>query len=159
MAVKSISSLMRHLKELYDKSNDKSSWRALQGMNRGYYDTFIAGENDLWQIKSEEVNPGEYVAVGSRISSFDEDLDKIMKSGSPVPFGMVTPMNRELSIVMAGVQVYSSDSSNLLCKEHLSSKQSALELRLKNQVDRMMDDPVFRKKYREQKDRVERAYR
>jgi hypothetical protein len=56
------------------------------------------------------------------------------------------------------MQTYSSDSSNLLCKEHLSGKQAELEQKLNSQVDRMMEDPSFRKKYREHKDRLQRAY-
>lgn len=158
MAIQSISSLMGSLKKKYDKSKDKSEWRVLQGMNREYYDTFITGDNNLWQIKSEEVGNGESVAVGKRISRTDDDIEKIMKNGSPVPFGTVTPQTQKVSIIMAGVQMYSSDSSNLLRKEYLSGNQAALEQRLKNQVEKMKDDPGFRKKYNEQKDRTRRAY-
>jgi len=88
----------------------------------------------------------------------DEDLEKIMKQGSPVPFGNVTPQRNKPSIVMAGIQTYSSDSSNLLCREFLSSKQAELEQKLKGQVEKMKDDPAFRKKYNEHKDRLRRAY-
>jgi hypothetical protein len=158
MAIKSIGTLMGNLKELYDKSKEKSGWRVLHGMNREYHDTFIAGDNNLWQIKSEEVKPGEFVAVGMKVSSFDDELTKIMKNGSPVPFGTVTPRDRNISIIMAGIQTYSSDSSNLLCREHLSGKQAELEQELKQQVNRMMDDPAFRRKYIEHKDRLGRAY-
>jgi len=158
MAIESVSSLMGKLKESYDKSKDRSGWKILQGMNREYYDTFISGDNNLWQIKSEEVSSGELVAVGAKISHSDEDIEKIMKTGSPVPFGTLTPQKRKLSIIMAGVQTYSSDSSNLLCREYISSNQAALEQKLKAQVNRMMDDPPFRKKYNEHKDRLRRAY-
>ncbi len=158
MAIRSVSDLMGNLKKTYDKSKDKPGWRVLSGMNREYHDTFIAGDNNLWQIKSEEVKPGEFVAVGTRVSRHDEELEKIMKNGSPVPFGTMTPMDRKISIIMAGVQTYSSDSSNLLCREHLSGKQDALEQKLKQQVNKMMDDPGFRKKYNEHKDRLGRAY-
>ncbi len=158
MAIRSVSDLMGNLKKTYDKSKDKSGWRVLSGMNREYHDTFIAGDNNLWQIKSEEVKAGESVAVGMRVSRHDEELEKIMKNGSPVPFGTMTPMDRKISIIMAGVQTYSSDSSNLLCREHLSGKQAALEQKLKQQVNKMMDDPGFRKKYNEHKDRLGRAY-
>ncbi len=158
MAIKSISNLMGDLKESYDKSRDKTRWRVLQGMDREYYDTFITGNNNLWQIKSEEVGSGEFMAVGTKVARSDEELEKIVKTGSPVPFGTVTPMNKKLSIVMAGMQIYSSESSNLLCKEYLSNKQASLEQKLKSQVDRMMDEPAFRKKYSEHKDRIRRAY-
>lgn len=158
MAVQSISTLVGDLKEKYDKSKNKSSWRVLQGMDRDYYNTFIAGDKNLWQIKSEEVTTGEMFAVGMRISRMDEDLEKIMKQGSPVPFGNVTPQRNKPSIVMAGIQTYSSDSSSLLCREFLSSKQAELEHKLKGQVEKMKDDPAFRKKYVEHKDRVRRAY-
>jgi hypothetical protein len=127
-------------------------------MNREYYNTFIAGDNNLWQIKSEEVASGELIAVGMRIARMDEELEKIMKKGSPVPFGTITPQPEKPSIIIAGVQTYSSDSSDLICREYLSNKQAALEQKLKGQVDKMMDDPAFRKKYREHKDRVGRAY-
>jgi hypothetical protein len=158
MAVQSISTLMGQLKKSYDKSKDKAGWRVLQGMNGAYYDTFIAGNNNLWQIKSEEVAGSEFVAVGEKVSRSDDDLVKIMKAGSPVPFGSITPIRRQQSIIMAGMQTYSSDSSELLRREYLSGKQAALEQKLKSQVDKMMDDPAFRKKYSEHKDRVRRAY-
>ncbi len=158
MAIKNISDLMGTLKGRYEKSKNKSGWRVLAGMNREYHDTFIAGDNNLWQIKSEEVKPGELVAVGTKVSRYDEELEKIMKTGSPVPFGTMTPVDRKISIIMAGVQNYSSDSSNLLCREYLSSTQEVLEQKLKQQVSKMMDDPAFRKKYIEHKDRLRRAY-
>jgi hypothetical protein len=158
MTIKSVSAIVASLKESYDKSKDKSSWRVLQGMDRDFYNTFIAGDNNLWQVKSEEVTTGEMVAVGMRIARMDEELEKIMKQGSPVPFGNVTPQRNKPSIVMAGIQTYSSDSSNLLCREFLSGKQAALEQKLKGQVEKMKDDPVFRKKYNEHKDRMRRAY-
>lgn len=158
MAIKSISALMGKLKESYDKSKDKSGWRVLAGMNREYHDTFIAGDNNLWQIKSEEVKPGEFVAAGMKASRSDEDLLKIMKTGSPVPFGTMTPHTRNISIIMAGVETYSSDSSRLLCREYLSGKQAALEQKLRQQVETMKDDPGFRRKYNEHKDRLRRAY-
>ncbi|MDL5502917.1 MAG: hypothetical protein QSU88_06845, partial [Candidatus Methanoperedens sp.] len=87
MAIKSVSSLMGNIKGTYDKSKNKSEWRVLSGINREYNDTFIAGDKKLWQVKSEEVSPGESIAVGMKVSKFDEDLEKIMKNGSPVPFG------------------------------------------------------------------------
>lgn len=158
MAIKSVSVLVGDLKEKYDKSKDRSSWRVLQGMDRDHYNTFIAGDRNLWQIRSEEVTAGEMVAVGMRIARMDEELEKIMKQGSPVPFGNVTPQRNRPSIVMAGIQTYSSDSSNLLCREFLSSKQAELEQKLKGQVEKMKDDPAFRKKYNEHKDRLRRAY-
>jgi len=158
MAIKSVSALVGDLKEKYDKSKDRSSWRVLQGMDRDHYNTFIAGDRNLWQIRSEEVTAGEMVAVGMRIARMDEELEKIMRQGSPVPFGNVTPQRNKPSIVMAGIQTYSSDSSSLLCREFLSSKQAELEQKLKGQVEKMKDDPAFRKKYNEHKDRLRRAY-
>lgn len=158
MAIKCVSFLMGKMKESYDKSKNKSGWRVLSGMNHEYNDTFIAGDKNLWQIKSEEVKPGEFVAVGMKVSQFDEDLEKIMKNGSTVPFGTVIPIDKKISVIMAGMQTFSSDSSNLLCKEYLSSKQVALEHKLKLQVDLMMDDPSFKRKYIEHKDRLNRAY-
>lgn len=158
MNVGSVSSVMENLKDDYDKSKNKKSWRVLQGMNKDYYDTFIAGDRQLWQIKSEEVGPGENIAVGARISSFDEELEKIMRQGSPVPFGTVTPVRNRFTVIMSGVQNFSSESSNMLCKEMLSSKQAALEQELQGQVERMKDDTAFRRKYLEHKDRLKRAY-
>jgi len=158
MTVVNISSLMGKLKESYDKSKNKSSWRVLQGFNREYHDTFIGGDNKLWQIKSEEVRPGEFVAVGMKVSKFDDDILKIMKTGSPIPFGSVTPVDKKISVIMAGVQMYSSDSSNLLSKELLSNKQAELEEKLQDQVNSMKENPIFRRKYNEHKDRLRRAY-
>lgn len=158
MAVRSISGMMKAIKQDYDKSKNKSQWCVLSGMNKEYHDTFISGDTKLWQIKSEEVKPGEFMAVGMKVSCFDEDLEKIMKNGSPMPFGTVTPIDKKVSVIMAGMQKYSSDSTNILCREHLSTKQAALEQKLRQQVDLMMEDSIFRKKYKEHKDRLRRAY-
>ena len=158
MKVESVSSVMENLKDSYGKSKNKKSWRILQGMNKDYYDTFIAGDKNLWQIKSEEVGAGQNVAVGAKISSFDEELEKIMKRGSPIPFGMVTPIRDRFSIIMSGVQNFSSESSNMLCKEMLSSKQASLESELQGQIESMKEDTAFRRKYLEHKDRLRRAY-
>ncbi|HEY9246149.1 MAG TPA: hypothetical protein VIO11_04805 [Candidatus Methanoperedens sp.] len=158
MAVKRISTLMGELKDAYDKSKDRSTWRILQGTNCGYYDVFVAGDGNLWQIKSEEYGPGEMLAVGTRVSRSDEDIEKIIRTGSPVPFGTVTPIKNKLSIIMAGMQVYSSESTSLLCREYISGKQESLKQKLRAQLDKMMDDPAFRKKYNEHKERVTRAF-
>lgn len=158
MAIKSVSSVMGKVKESYDKSKNKSGWHVLSGINREYHDTFISGDKKLWQIKSEEVKPGEFVAVGMKVSKFDEDLEKIMTNGSPVPFGTVTPIDRKISVIMAGMQNFSSESSNLLCREYISGKQAQLELKLRQQVDIMTEDATFRRKYAEHKDRLTRAY-
>lgn len=157
MAVKNISALMLDMKASYDKSREKSKWRVLAGMNKEHHDIFIAGNNNLWQVKSEEVKPGEFVAVGMRVSRSDEELEKIMENGSPVPFGTVTP-HKNISIIMAGVQRYSSESSSLLCREHLSGKQALLEQKLNEQVEKMMEDPAFSKKYKEHRDRLRMPY-
>jgi hypothetical protein len=45
-----------------------------------------------------------------------------------------------------------------MCRELLSSKQAALTQKLKDQVDKMKDEPGFRKKYNEHRDRFRRAY-
>ena len=159
MKVENVSSVMEGLKKDYSKSKNKKNWRVLQGRNKDYYDMFIAGDKNLWQIKSEEVSPGENIAVGAKISSFDEELDKIMRQGSPIPFGMVTPIRDRFSIIMSGVQNFSSESSNMLCKELLSSKQATLEQELQGKVESMKEDSKsFRRKYLEHKDRLGRAY-
>ncbi|VVB91301.1 Uncharacterised protein [uncultured archaeon] len=158
MAIKSVSVLVSDLKKSYDRSKNKPGWHVLQGMDRDHYNTFISGDKNLWQVRSEEVAAGEMVAVGMRIARMDEELEKILKQGSPVPFGNVTPQQNKPSIIMAGIQTYSSDSSSLLCREFLSGKQAALEQKLKDQVNKMKDDPAFRKKYNEHKERMRRAY-
>src|SRR3972149_6494913 len=147
MAVKNISTLVGDLKEKYDKSKDKSSWRVLQGMDRDHYNTFVAGDKNLWQIRSEEVMAGEMVAVGLRISRMDEELEKIMKQGSPVPFGNVTPQRNKPSIVMAGVQTYSSDSSSLLSREFVARKQADLNVAVDCPREKHKLEPAFRRKY------------
>ncbi len=80
-----------------------------------------------------------------------------MKKGLVIYENLLTD-DQWISIIMAGMQTYSSDSSNLLCREYLSGKQAALEQKLKQQVEIMMDDPVFRRKYIAHKDRLGRAY-
>jgi hypothetical protein len=67
MAIKSISTLMGDLKESYDKSKDRSSWKVLQGMNREYYDTFVAGDNKIVANKIRRSRDGRDGSCGQEI--------------------------------------------------------------------------------------------
>lgn len=156
--IKDIRGLMREMKERYDRSESKETWRVLQGMGGNRYDTFVLGDGVLWQIKAEEVAPNEMLAVGTKITRFDEEVEKIMGVGSPVPFGTITPQGGGLSIIMAGIQMFSSDSASQLVKNYLSSKQEALESKLRQQIESLGMDKPFLRRYREHRERLLRPY-
>jgi len=89
----------------------------------------------------------------------DEDIRKLFRHGAPVPFGLVSPqVKNNLAIIMAGIQLYSSDSAYKLCNEYISDKQAELDERLDREIERMKSNPLLRHRYREQKERERLLY-
>ncbi|MCS4542069.1 MAG: hypothetical protein HY929_07100 [Euryarchaeota archaeon] len=160
MDIKPTNEIMRELLRLYRKSKSKESWQVITGRNpKGRYDTFISADDKLWQLETEPIGSMEFIGVGSEITNVDEDIRKIMRTGSPVPFGIISPQRGKFSIIMAGIEQYSSDSVHLLRKEYFSEEQIKLEEKLNQELKRLVNrNPSFARKYKEQKEHESKSY-
>ena len=132
--IKSSAEILEILKRRWDRSKDedRSEWRVLSGRNpRGRYDLFISSPERVWQLKIEQTGNNEAIGFGLDVGKPDEDIKKLFRNGAPVPFGLVSPQaKKNLAIIMAGIQLYSSDSAYKLCNEYVSDKQAELDERL-----------------------------
>ncbi|MCD6210728.1 MAG: hypothetical protein OCU20_01615 [Methanophagales archaeon] len=160
--IKSSAEIAEILKRRWDKSKDedRNEWRVLSGRNpRGRYDLFISTPERVWQLKIEQTGNNEAIGFGLDVGKPDEDIKKLFGHGAPVPFGLVSPqVKNNLAIVMAGIQLYSSDSAYKLCNEYVSNKQAELDERLDREIERMKSNPLLRHRYREQKERERMSY-
>lgn len=159
MRTKPAKDLMKEMKKRYDKN--PKEWRVLTGLDsKNRYDTFISsGDKRLWQMKAEQVGQNEIVGVGMKVAKMDEEIEKIMKAGATVPFGIISPQSKDLAIIMAGIQQYSSSSTNQLNREHVSSKQAKLQSDLEKEIESMINrDPLMSKKYKAYKDLLNKSY-
>lgn len=160
MGIASSAEITRALKEQWDRSKQKTDWRVLSGRDhRGRYDMFISNPEQLWQLKFEHTSRTEAVGFGMAVGKLDEEIERLMRAGSPVPFGLISPQQADLAIIMAGVQQYSSDSTHTLCHEYISQAQAKLDEHLDRELERLKAEPQFRRRYREQKEREESPYR
>jgi len=154
--IKSSAEILEILKRRWDRSKegDRHEWRVLSGRNpRGRYDLFISSPERVWQLKIEQTGNNEAIGFGLDVGKPDEDIKKLFRHGAPVPFGLVSPqVNKNLAIIMAGIQLYSSDSAYKLCNEYVSDKQAELDERLDREIERMKSDPLLRRRYREHKE-------
>ncbi len=159
MPAKSIDEIMAELKRHYDKSQHKELWRVLTGRNPDdTYDTFITTDKNLWQIKSEFIGPGQAVGVGSNVRRIDDEIRKVVEQGTPTPFGMLVPQTPEIAIILMGIQKYSSDSVSKLTRHHVPDKQLELKEKLNEEIERLKQNPQFRKEYEMYKERTKRPY-
>jgi len=160
--IKSSAEIVEILKRKWDKSKDedRNEWRVLSGRNpRGRYDLFISTPERVWQLKIEQTGNNEAIGFGLDVGKPDEDIKKLFRHGAPVPFGLVSPqVKNNLAIIMAGIQLYSSDSAYKLCNEYISDKQAELDERLDREIERMKSNPLLRHRYREQKERERLLY-
>ncbi|UCE45575.1 MAG: hypothetical protein JSU93_01425 [Methanobacteriota archaeon] len=145
-----IEELMRYLKRRYDATERKSEWRALTGRDHvsGVYDTFVFSGDAVHQIKAVEVAPQRMIAVGGEVGSGSPDLAEIVRKGSPVPIGVVSHAPDASSIIMFGMQQYSSDVAYTLRSEYFQSKQDRLDSDLQRRLDIVLKRPEFRTAYR-----------
>jgi len=152
--------LLKKIHDEYEKSNEKQQWRVLAGMDhKNRMDTFVFGDKNLWQVKSEMIGKNETISVGIKVEHSDDDLRKYQKHGAPIPFGMASPQPNNGAIILSGVQQYSSDATYKLCRDHISNSQSKLNDKLNGELNTLLDsNEIFRRKYRQFKDEQNRSY-
>lgn len=145
-----IDEFMFYLKGRYDLSERKQDWRALTGRNhlKAEYDTFIFTDEKVFQIKAKEVAPKKMAAVASEVGGPSPDLLDVIRGGSPVPLNVIARSLSAQSVIMFGMQQYSSDISDMLRREYYSSKQDQLERDMRRGLDVLLQRPEYRRAYR-----------
>ncbi|HEX7391883.1 MAG TPA: hypothetical protein VF374_02905 [Thermoplasmata archaeon] len=150
MEFSGIDEFMLYLKAQFDKSERRQDWRALTGRNHvsSDYDTFIFTDEKVFQIKAKEVAPKRMAAVAREVGGPSPDLLELIAGGSPVPLNVMTRSPSAYSVIMFGVQQYSSDISDLLRREYYGSRQDQLDLELDRSVKVLLDRPDVMRAYR-----------
>lgn len=145
-----IDEFMRYLKVKFDESERKQDWRALTGRNHvhGENDTFIFTDTRVYQIKSVEIAPHRMAAVGHEVGGPSPDMLELVRGGAPIPLNVVSKAPDAYSVVMFGMQQYSSEVADLFRNEYYSSRQDEIQNALKHQVDLLLQRPEYRASYR-----------
>lgn len=146
MELLGIDDFMRYLKAKFDESERKQDWRALTGRDhaRSQYDTFIFTDKKVFQIKAAEVAPQRMAAVACEVGGPSPDLLEMTKTASQVPLNVTARSPDMYSIIMFGMQQYSSDIADQFRREYYSSRQDLLERELDRRVKVFMERPEFR---------------
>src|SRR4030065_597378 len=141
-----IDDFMMYLKGRFDLSSRKQDWRALTGRNHvdSTYDTFIFTDQKVFQIKSLEVAPQKMAAVANEVGGPSPDLLEVIKGGSPTPLNVISRSPSAYSVIMFGMQQYSSDISDRLRREYYSSKPDQLERDMQRGLDVLLQRPEYR---------------
>lgn len=152
-----IDEFMVYLKGRFDLSERKQDWRALTGRNHvdSTYDTFIFTDQKVYQIKSLEVAPQKMTAVANEVGGPSPDLLDVIKGGSPIPLNVISRSPSAYSVIMFGMQQYSSDISDQLRREYYSSRQDQLDRDLDRNTKVLLERPEYRAAYRSLKEREE----
>jgi len=157
MEFQGIDELMRYLKVKFDESERKQDWRALTGRNhvQGQNDTFIFSDKKVFQIKSVEIASQKMAAVGCEVGGPSPDMLELVRGGAPIPLNVVSRSPDAYSVIMFGMQQYSSDVTDLFRNEYYSAKQDELNNRLKHSLDTLLERPEYKASYRKIKESQE----
>jgi hypothetical protein len=149
-----IDEFMLYLKGRYDLSERKQDWRALTGRNHidSTFDTFIFSDEKVYQIKAVEVAPKEMAAVAREVGGPSPDLLELVRGGAPIPLNVVSHRPSAHTVIMFGMQQYSSEISDLLKREYYSSKQDQLKGEMERSLNVLLERPEYRRAYRNLKE-------
>jgi len=149
-----IDEFMRYLKGRFDLSERKQDWRVLTGRDHvnSTNDTFIFTDQRVYQIKSVEVAPRTMAAVSREIGGPSPDMLEVIKGGAPVPLSVISRSPDAYSVIMFGMQQYSSDIADLLRLEYYNSKQDELQKELGRRLKVLLERPEYRCAYRNMKE-------
>jgi hypothetical protein len=155
-----IDQFMRHLQAKFDECERRHEWRVLTGRDhiRGINDSFIFTDQKVYQIKSEEVAPRKVAAVAREVGGPSPDMLDLIKGGAPIPLSVISRSSDAYSVIMFGMQQYSSDIADLLKLEFYQSKQDELFRDLMRNVDVMLERPEYRSSHRRLKESQERYF-
>lgn len=136
MSAKPVAEILRELKKRYDKS--PKGWRILAGMDsRGRLDWFISHGSFIWQIKMQKVKPYQYVGFGTEIGEADKEARSKFKEGRPMFFEVISPQKDGSLILATGVERFSTPAT-LDLRALISGKQRELEIKLSEELDRLL---------------------
>src|SRR4030042_2143668 len=152
-----IDEFMRYLKGRDDLSERKQDWRALTGRNHidSTFDTFVFSDEKVYQIKAAAVPPKEMAAVAREVGGPSPDLLELVGGGAPIPLNVVSHKPSAHTVVMFGMQQYSSEISDLLKREYYSSKQDQLKDEMERSLNVLLERPEYRRAYRSLRERQE----
>jgi len=150
MELHGIDEFMRYLKGKYDISERKSEWRALTGRDHvnSRFDTFVFTDEKVYQIRAVEIMPKKMAAVASEVGGASPDMLELIKGGAPVPLSVMSRSSDALSVMMFGMQQYSSDISDLLRREYYQSRQDQLDRDLERSLKIILERLEYRSTYR-----------
>jgi ABC-type molybdate transport system substrate-binding protein len=146
-----IDEFMLYLKTQFDRSERKQDWRALTGRDHvsSAYDTFIFTDQKVFQVKAKEFAPKKMASVACEVGDPSPDLLELIKAGAPVPLNVISRAPSAYSVIMFGMQQYSSEVSDTLCREYYSSRQDRLESDLSRSLKVLLERPDYRRAYRD----------
>jgi len=152
-----IDEFMLYLKAQFDRSERKQNWRALTGRDHvsSAYDTFIFTDEKVFQVKAKEFAPKKMASVACEVGNPSPDLLELIKGGAPVPLNVISRTPSAHSVIMFGMQQYSSEVSDLLRREYYSSRQDRLESDLDRSLKVLLERPDYRRAYRDLRDSQE----
>jgi len=152
-----IDEFMRYLKVKFDESERRQDWRALTGRNHVHAenDTFIFTDRKVYQIKSVEVAPQKMTAVATEVGGPSPDMLELVKGGAPMPLHVVSASPNAYSVIMFGLQQYSSEIADTLRNEYYPSKQDELHRDLDRKLKVMLEKPEYKSSYRKLKESQE----
>jgi len=152
-----IDEFMRYLKGRFDLSERKQDWRALTGRDHvnSTNDTFVFADDRVYQIKSVEVAARRMAAVAREVGGPSPDMLELIKGGAPVPLNVISKSRDAYSVVMFGMQQYSSDIADLMRREYYGSKQDGLQNELDRRLKVFLERPEYRSAYRNLKESQE----
>jgi hypothetical protein len=152
-----IDEFMRYLKAKFDESERKQDWRALTGRDHLHSenDTFIFTDQRVYQIKSVEVAPQKMAAVAREVGGPSPDMLELIKGGAPIPLSVVSTSPNAYSVVMFGMQQYSSEIADLFRNEYYPSKQDELHRDLESKLKVIIEKPELKASYRKLKESQE----
>ncbi len=152
-----IDEFMVYLKTQFDRSGRRQDWRALTGRDHvtSAYDTFIVTDEKVFQVKAKEFAPGRMASVAREVGDSSPDLLELVKGGASVPLNVISHTPSAQSVIMFGIQQYSSEVSDLLRREYYSSRQDRLESDLDRSLNALLERPEYRRAYRDLRDSQE----
>ena len=146
MELHGIDEFMLYLKTKFDESERRQDWRALTGRDHvaRRHDTFVFTDRKVFQIKASEVAPQRMAAVAVEVGGPSPDLLELIRGGSTVPLNVISTSADMRSVIMFGMQQYSSEVADTLRREYYGSKQDMLKRELDRRVKVFAERPEFR---------------
>lgn len=140
-----ISDIVKKMKKEYDK--DPKEWSLIGSKDEhGNSDTFIQKKPNAYWLKSKMLSPYSALSMGTIVRKIDQDIDekigkKLTQEDMLRLFGMVVPVEKDKSVVAAGIEKFSQYHGDYI-KKIIYERDSNLGYQLAKRIDQ-----EFYKKY------------